>query len=108
MPPELKVKVVVLAPVIGVVLASAERKNPVMALVAPVTVSAFVPISKRALLLMVSRFVTVMAAAAVTLAAVFETVRFLNVAALVKMLCPAVPLKLTALPVVVVAPALGV
>jgi hypothetical protein len=107
-PPELKVRVLVLAPVIGVVLASADRKNPLMALVAPVIVRAFVPISKRALLLMVSKFVTVTAAAAVTLAVVFETVRFLKVAALVKMLCAVVPLKFTVLPVVVVTPALGV
>jgi hypothetical protein len=107
-PPLLKVRVAVLAPVIGVVLATAQRKKPVMALVAPVIVSTFVPISKRALLLMVSRLLTVTATEAVTFAAVFDTVRFLNEAGLIKILCPLVPLKLTMLPVRVVTPALGV
>lgn len=107
-PPLLKVRVVVLAPVMGVVLASAERRNPLIELVAPVTVSALVPISNRALALIVSKLLTVNAAPAVTSAAVFDMVRFRKVAALVKMLCAVVPLKFTVLPVVVVAPAVGV
>ena len=71
-PPLLIVSVVVLAPVIGVVLATAERNAPLMEVVAPVMFKAFAPISNRALASTVSELAIVMAAAAVTVAVVLE------------------------------------